>query len=103
MHESANIALPGLETFLADEPTDLLKLEIEQWNTVAAEWGPLVAPALAAKLCGMSAQAVASLIARAKLNSWQFFGREWVSLPELRRLRTSPRERGGRPRKQDAA
>lgn len=83
-------------------PEELVQIEIQQWRVVAAEWGPLVHPALAAKLCGVSSQRVLQMISSGKLNGWQFFGKEWVSLPQLQQYRAAQKDKGGRPRKQAA-
>jgi len=76
----------------------LLRRESEEFRRVVAEWGPLLAPGHAAKLVGLSDGTVYNLIDTRQIESWQFFGRVWVSLPQLQ-FRQQQTRKVGRPRK----
>lgn len=64
----------------------------------SAESG-LLLPATAAHVLGVSIQAVMDLIARKRLRSWEFFGKCYVSAKDIAERQTTPRDKGGRPRK----
>lgn len=78
----------------------ILKREIQEWSRVAAEWGPLVLPSIAANAVGISKERVSQLVSGGKINVWTFFAREWVSLPEVQfHVTTAHKRVGGRPKK----
>ena len=78
------------------------KDEFSSYLAISAAEGGLMGAAPAATVLGVSNQAIQDLISRGKLRSWEFFGKTLVSARDVQQRRNSPRERGGRPRKQAA-
>jgi hypothetical protein len=74
-----------------------LRREIERFQRVDSESGPLIAPVVAARVLHVSRTRLTQLMESGRLSRWYFFGHPHVALPEVRDYRDAPRRRGGRP------
>lgn len=60
-----------------------LRRECEEFRRVVIEWGPLVLPSQAAELVGLHRTRVFQLIEAGQLEVWEFFGKQYIFLPQL--------------------
>jgi len=73
----------------------------ESFREIAVREEGLLLPSQAGEVLGISKQGVQNLIERNKLTVWRFFDKPFVSAREVEQRKNSPRDKGGRPRKQE--
>ena len=76
-----------------------LERESEEFAIAVRDNGPLLLPAIAARVVGLSQQRVSALLDSGKLTAVEFFGHKWVYLRQLQARQAAPKHKGGRPLK----
>jgi hypothetical protein len=89
--------MPPVEVSKLSE-SQRLRREIERFQRISAEVGPLIAPVVAARVLRVSKTRLTQLMQVGRLSRWEILGHPYVALSEVRDFRDAPKAKGGRPR-----